>query len=484
MADPKALDKLRHHWNVSSRRDFFTKAGSGLAGIALADMLAQHAVAAPSQRVSVDPLAPKAPHHKPTAKSVIFLFMEGGPSQVDTFDPKPLLQKLDGKPLPADIPKPKQTSRGTADNTLMAPKRTWKQYGQSGMWVSDWYQNVAEHMDDIAVIRSCQADGINHVGSVCQMNTGSILAGRPSLGAWVNYGLGSANKNLPSFVVMTDDRDPLGGTNNWSGGFLPAVYQGTQFRRGDTPILDLHPPATISDEQQRNQLSLLKGLNQIWSRDKQDDTELDARIRSWELAYEMQSAGSEAVDLTKESAAMKSLYGLDDPATSVFGANCLMARRLVERGVRFIELYCGSGSGWDAHEHIEANHTKWCRASDKPIAGLLADLKQRGLLQDTLVVWGGEFGRTPFNELTDGRDHNPWGFTMWMAGGGVKGGQYVGATDEVGLRAVERPVHVHDVHASILWSLGLDHLKTTFQHNGRAERPTVLAGEVVKELFA
>ena len=471
--------KLRHHWNVSSRRDFFTRAGSGLAGVALADLLAQNASAA-----TVNPLAAKAPHHAARAKSVIWLFMEGGPSQVDTFDPKPLLSKLHGQAIPSSIRKPNQTSRGTADNTLMGSRRQWKQYGQSGAWVSDWYKNVGEHVDDLAIIRSCWADGINHVGSVCQMNTGSVLAGRPSLGAWSTYGLGTANKNLPSFVVLTDDQDPLGGANNWNSGFLPALYQGTQFRRGETPILDLKPPAGISDRQQRNELGLLRKLNEIWSADKQDDTELDARIRSYELAYQMQSAGAEAVDLTKESDATRKLYGMDEAATSVFGTNCLLARRLVERGVKFVELYCGSGSGWDAHNDIEGNHSKWCRASDKPIAGLLADLKARGLLQDTLVVWGGEFGRTPFNEASDGRDHNPWGFTTWMAGGGVKGGQYVGSTDEIGLRAAERPVHVHDLHATVLWLMGLDHLQLTFQHNGRAERPTVLAGEVVKELFS
>jgi len=474
------LNKLQHHWNVKSRREFFSQAGSGLAAIALANLLAEEAGA----KETADPLAAKTPHHPPTAKSVIWVFLEGGPSHVDLFDYKPLLQKLDGKPIPDSIGKPKQTSRGTGDNALMGSKRTWKQHGQSGMWVSNWYPNVAQHVDDMTVIRSCWADGLNHVGSVCQMNTGSILAGRPSMGAWVTYGLGTANKNLPSFVVLTDDRDPLGGTNNWNSGFLPAVYQGTQLRRGDTPILDLKPPAGISDEQQRNQLGLLRRLNEIWSRDKQEDSELDARVRSYELAYEMQSAASEAVDLKRESAATHSLYGLDQPETAVFGANCLMARRLVERGVRFVELYSGSGSAWDAHQHIEDNHSKLCRSSDKPIAGLLADLKARGMLKDTLVVWGGEFGRTPFNELSDGRDHNPWGFTMWMAGGGAKGGQYIGATDEIGMRAAERPVHVHDIHASILWMLGLDHMQTTFMHSGRAERPTVLAGEAIKEIFS
>ncbi len=480
----QTLSKLRHHWNVNSRRDFFTRAGSGLAGIALSAMLAEDAAAATARRQAPpDPLAPKTPHHKPTAKSVIFCFMEGGPSHVDTFDYKPALLKMDGQPIPDSIGKPKLTAQGTQNNTLMSPRRVWKQRGQSGMWVSDWYENTGAFVDEMTVLRSCWADGINHVGSVCQMNTGSILAGRPSLGAWSTYGLGSANKNLPSFVVMSDDKDPLGGINNWSSGFLPAVYQGTQFRRGDLPILDLKPPATISDEQERNQLGLLKSLNELWSRDKTEDSELDARIRSYEMAYQMQSAASDAVDLTKETEATKKMYGLDDPSTSVYGANCLMARRLVERGVRFIELYCGSGSGWDAHQHIEANHTKWCRASDKPIAGLLQDLKQRGLLQDTLVVWGGEFGRTPFNQQGDGRDHNPWGFTMWMAGGGAKGGQYVGTTDEIGMRAAERPIHVHDVHASILWMMGLDHLKTTYMHNGRNERPTVSAGEIVKEIW-
>ena len=476
------IDRLKHHWNVSSRREFFTQAGSGLAGMALASMLAETAHAAPG--VGLDPLLPKKPHHQPLAKSVIFLFMEGGPSHVDLFDPKPLLTKLDGKPVPDSIGRPAQTSRGTAHNTLMASRRKWKQYGQSGMWVSDWYANVGEHVDDLTVIRSCWADGLNHVGSVCQMNTGSILAGRPSMGAWVTYGLGAANKNLPTFVVLSDGRDPLGGGANWNSGFLPALYQGTRFRTGDTPILDLKPPSGVSDQQQRNQLGLLQKMNQIWAADKSDDTELDARIRSFELAYQMQSAASEAVDLSKESDATKAMYGMDNPASAVFGTNCLMARKLVERGVRFIELYSGAGSGWDAHNDLEGNHTKYCGSTDKPIAGLLADLKQRGMLKDTLVVWGGEFGRTPFNELTTGRDHNPWGFTMWMAGGGAKGGQYVGTTDDIGLRAVENPVHVHDLHATILWMMGLDHRQLTFLHNGRAERPTVLAGEVVKAVFA
>jgi len=461
---------LNHHWNVSSRREFFERAGSGLGAIALGSMLADGAE------------TPKRTHFPAKAKSVIWLFMEGGPSHIDLFDPKPELNKLAGKPMPASFGK-LVTAMGTGNNTLMASPRSWKQHGQSGMWVSEWYPHIAKHVDDMTVIRSCWANGLNHVGSVCQMNTGDLLAGRPALGAWVTYGLGTANKNLPTFVVLTDDREVIGGPKNWSSGFLPASYQGTQFRQGDTPILNLKPVEGTTDARQQSRLSLLKQLNQHWGADKTEDTDLDARVKSFELAYEMQSAGAEAVDISKETEATKSMYGMDDEVTRQFGHNCLLARRLVERGVRFVELYCGSGSGWDAHSNIEANHGKWCKVSDKPIAGLLEDLKQRGLLQDTLVVWGGEFGRTPFNEKGNGRDHNPWGFTMWMAGGGAKGGQYVGTTDEIGLRAVEKPCHVHDIHASILYALGMDHLQMTYQHNGRAERPTIVGGNIFKEIF-
>jgi hypothetical protein len=432
---------------------------------------------------SVDPLAAKKPHHPATAKSIIWLFMEGGPSHVDLFDPKPKLEEMAGQPIP-DSMRPKFTAMpGTAKNGLMPSKRVFKQHGQSGLWVSDWYPHIAQHVDDMAVIRSCWQDGINHLGGVTQMNTGSILSGRPSLGAWVNYGIGSANHNLPSFVVLLDDRDPIGGAKQWTAGFLPATYQGTQFRQGDTPLLHLKPPPGTSDEQQRGKLGLLKRLNEMWSEDKEEDTDLEARIRSYELAYQIQSAAPEAVDLAKESDATKNLYGMDDEVTAAFGTNLLLARRLVERGVRFVECYCGSGSGWDAHENLEENHNKWCRVSDKPVAGLLTDLKARGMLEDTLVVWGGEFGRTPFNEKGQGRDHNPWGFTIWMAGGGVKGGQTIGSTDEIGMYAVEQKAHVHDIHATMLWALGLDHHKTTFEHNGRSERPTVVAGELIKGVF-
>ncbi|MFN7921023.1 MAG: DUF1501 domain-containing protein [Bryobacteraceae bacterium] len=475
------IDKLHHHWRVRNRREFFQSAGSGLAGMALASMLAEdRAFAATASR---DPLDPREGHHPAKAKSVIWLFMEGGPSHVDLFDPKPRLNELDGKPMPASFGKP-ITAMGTANNTIMGSPRKWKQYGQAGTWVSDWYPHIANHVDDIAVLRSCWANGLNHVGSVCQMNTGDILAGRPSMGAWLTYGLGSANKNLPSFVILLDDREPVGGPKNWSSGFLPAVYQGTQFRQGDTPILHLKSPKGVDTDRQRAKLDFLKELNQRWAADKPEDTELEARIQSYELAYKMQAQAPEAVDMAKESEATRNLYGLNDPDTAAFGANCLMARRLVERGVRFVELYCGSGSGWDAHSNIEANHGKWCKVSDKPISGLLTDLKQRGMLNDTLVVWGGEFGRTPFNEKGNGRDHNPWGFSMWFAGGGVKGGQTIGTTDEIGLRAVEKPSHVHDIHASILHLLGLDHLKVTYMRNGRSERPTIVGGSLIPELWS
>jgi len=461
-----------HYRPITSRREFFARAGSGLAGIALASMLRAD-----------DPLSAKRPHHPPKAKSIIWLFMEGGPSHVDLFDPKPKLLDMAGQPMPESFGRP-ITAMGTASNTLMPSKRTFKQYGESGLWVSDWYPNIAEHVDDMTVIRSVWADGLNHFGSVCQMNTGSILAGRPAMGAWTTYGLGSANRNLPSFVVLLDDKEPIGGAKNWNSGFLPATYQGTQFRQGDTPILHLKSPAGVTGEEQRSKLDFLRRLNERFSRENPGDTDLDARIGAYELAYQMQSAAPEAVDLTKESEATKKMYGIDDPDAAAFGTNCLLARRLVERGVRFVELYAGSGSGWDAHSDLERNHSKRCRASDKPIAGLLADLKSRGMLDDTLVVWGGEFGRTPFNEKGDGRDHNPWGFTMWMAGGGVKRGQYIGSTDEIGLKAVERPAHVHDIHASILWLLGMDHVNLTYMHNGRAERPTEVYGSLIQELFA
>lgn len=467
----------RPHVNrFASRREFLARAGGGFGALALSYLLSQECAKAGPGAV--------LPTQVAKAKSVIWLFMEGGPSHIDLFDPKPVLQKLAGKPMPRSFGHV-LTAMGTSDNTLMASKRTWQRYGKSGIWVSNWYPNIAQHADKLCVIRSCWADGLNHVGSICQMNTGSILAGRPSMGAWTTYGLGSANDNLPAFVVLTDAGEVTGGAKNWGAGFLPAQYQGSLFRHDGSPITDLKPPASVGPRQQRAKLDLLDQMNHSFDRaNVAGDGELDARLDSYELAYRMQSAAPEAVDLSQEDAATRELYGMNDQATEKIGTNCLLARRLVERGVRFVELYCGSGVGWDAHTDIEGNHTRNCRASDKPIAGLLTDLQQRGLLDETLVVWGGEFGRTPFNEKGNGRDHNPWGFTMWMAGGGSRAGSVVGSTDDIGLRAVERPCHVHDIHATILALMGIDHLALTYLHNGRRERPTVNGGEVVTEAIA
>jgi uncharacterized protein (DUF1501 family) len=470
-----------------SRREFLCKSGGGFGALALSYLLSRDlGPLARAEDVAIDPLNPLAkrpPHFTPRAKSVIFLFMEGGPSHIDLFDPKPALEKLAGQPMPESFGRP-ITAMGTANNGLMPTKRKFKQHGQSGIWVSDWYPEIAQHVDDIAVVRSCWADGLNHVGSVSQMNTGDILAGRPALGAWTTYGLGAANENLPAFVIMTDGLEPFGGPKTWSSGFLPGSFQGTKFNAGKVPIFDLATPKTIGEKQQRSKLDLLSQMNQRFAADKPEDTELAARLNSYELAYRMQASAPEAVDLAGESEATKKLYGMDDEATAKYGSICLMGRRLVERGVRFVQLYCGAGSGWDAHGNIEENHTKWCKASDKPIAGLLKDLKARGLLDSTLVVWGGEFGRTPFSEKSLGRDHNPWGFTMWFAGAGVKGGTVIGETDELGLRAVKDKQHVHDIHATILYAMGLDNERLTYLHNGREEKPTINDGTAMKELFA
>ncbi len=472
----------------NSRREFLLQSGRGLGALALRMLLAQDGFvgsgrAATPSADPFNPLAPRLPHVSPRAKSVIFLFMEGGPSHLDLFDPKPALLKLAGQPMPASFGRP-ITAMGTAGNTLMPSRREWRRRGRSGLWISDWYEEMSVHADDLCVLRSCHADGLNHVGSVCQMCTGDILAGRPSLGSWSMYGLGSANQNMPAFVVLTDAGEVNGGSKNWSSGFLPAVYQGTQFRNEGTPIFHLAPPPTTGPAQQRSKIDFISRLNTRFAADKGDDTELAARLDSYELAWRMQSAAPEAVDLTTETEATRRLYGLDGESTRRFGSNCLLARRLVERGVRFVQCFSGSGSGWDAHEDLEANHSKRCRETDRPIAGLLTDLKQRGLLDETLVVWGGEFGRTPFNEKGKGRDHNPWGFSMWFAGGGSRPGTVVGSTDEIGLRAVENPIHVHDLHATILHLMGLDHLRLTHAHNGRDERPTMNGGEIVTQALA
>jgi hypothetical protein len=472
-----------HRSRPSTRREWLQGAGAGFGGLALIDLLSRD-LAAGAEPTTQGSSPAVAWRQRATARSVIFLFMEGGPSHIDTFDPKPALDRLAGKPLPPSF-KPVITPMGEGRAPLLASKRKWKQHGQSGTWVSDWLPHIATCADDLAVIQSCWSNGLNHVGGVCQMNTGSTLAGRPSLGSWVTYGLGSENANLPGFVVMKDAvrATVAGGPRNWGPGFMPAIYQGTQLDSGAQPIANLQTPAAVGPARQQGKLDYLGQLNRRHLLTRIDQSELDARIQSYELAFRMQAEAPEAVDLARETVATRLLYGLDNPATDRIGRLCLLARRLVERGVRFVQIYCGAGSKWDAHSAIEANHAQTCGAMDRPVAGLLKDLKSRGLLEETLVVWGGEFGRTPMSEKGDGRDHNPYGFTMWMAGGGVKEGIVVGKTDEVGLHAIEDRLHVHDIHATILHALGVDHSRLVFRHQGRPERPTVNEGRVFRGLF-
>jgi hypothetical protein len=463
--------------SLPTRRELLLRGGAGFGALALTYLLQpERASAAPS------PLAPKKPHFPAKAKSAIFLFMEGGPSHMDTFDPKPKLDELAGKPLPDSFGKV-ITAMGEAKAPLLASKRKWKQHGKSGLWVSDWLPEIATCTDDLAVIRSCWANGINHSAGVCQMNTGSVLAGRPSLGAWVSYGLGTSNQDLPAFVVMQDNSSTVvNGPRNWGSGFMPAVFQGTRLTGGAEPIPHLNNPEGVTAAEQRGKLDFLNQLNRAHAATRPLQTELDARIAAYELAFRMQAEAPEAVDLSKETEATKQQYGLDRKETAAFGRNCLLARRLVERGVRFVQLYHGAGSKWDAHTKIEQNHSQLCLAMDGPVAALLKDLKARGLLDDTLVIWGGEFGRTPMSEKGDGRDHNPTGFTMWLAGGGVKGGQAIGETDELGLHAVTDRLHVHDLHATILYLLGLDNMGLVYKYKGRPERPTLNEGEAYRKI--
>ena len=457
----------------SSRRDFLLRGGAGFGALALSGLLKQDGLQAAG---GVNPMLPKHLHRFGRAKSVIFLFMEGGPSHLDTFDPKPLIRELAGQKIPdsfAEI----VTAMGEFYSPILPDRRVWNQYGQSGMWVSDWFPHVATCADDLAVIRSCWANGINHSTGVCQMNTGSIVSGRPSLGSGVSYGLGTQNQNLPGFVVMQDSNSTVvNGPRNWGAGFMPAVYQGTRIQPGDEPIANLNTPEGVSDDRQRSKLDFLTRLNRGHAAGRPWQTELDARIAAYELAFRMQAEAPDAVDLAGESEATRELYGMDHKDTETYGQMCLLARRMVERGVRFVQLYSGAGSKWDQHSKLESGHTRNCRAVDKPIAGLLKDLKARGLLDETLVVWGGEFGRTPQSEKGDGRDHNPTGFTMWMAGGGVRGGQVIGSTDELGLHAVENRLHVHDLHATILHLMGINALDLNFRYKGRPENPTINEG--------
>ncbi|MCA9193672.1 MAG: DUF1501 domain-containing protein [Planctomycetales bacterium] len=462
----------------TSRREMLTRAGAGFGALALSSLLAD-------KRVEAAPVHPYAgPHHRATAKSVIFVFLEGGPSHLDLVDPKPLLNELAGQALP-DSFAPIITPMGEYDAPLMGSPRKWKQYGESGLWFSDWIPHIGQCADDITVINSCWGNGLNHSNGVCQMNTGSILAGRPSLGAWVSYGMGTENDSLPGFVVIEDNVGKvINGPRNWGTGFMPASFQGTRMVGTGEPIRYLTRPESINDARQVAKLQLLDRFNQEFAQEYPYDSELEARIRSYELAFRMQSEAPEAVNMENETADTLELYGIDQEDTAVFGRNCLLARRLVERGVRFVQLYHGAGSKWDSHSAIEKNHSKLCQASDKPVAGLIQDLKRRGLLDETLVVWGGEFGRTPMSEKGDGRDHNCNGFSMLMAGGGVRGGQIIGRTDDLGLHAIEERLHVHDIHASIMHAVGIDHWKLVFTHQGRPERATQNEGRVCRKLFA
>jgi hypothetical protein len=467
---------------ATSRRSFLQQAGGGFGALALNWLLDGEKVAAAAIKDS--PQAPRPPHFPAKARQVIFLFMHGGPSHLETFDPKPALQRLAGQPLPPSFGVV-ATRRKVAANPLLATRRTFRKFGQSGIEVSDFLPHLSRCVDDLAVVRSCWADSVNHPQAVYQINTGSVLMGKPSLGSWVSYGLGTENQDLPAFVVLPDPGGGIkGGPPAYGAGFLPASHQGTVMRGGESPILDLRPHDATSPGQQRGMLDLIGRLNAHHVERRGGDSELDARIQAYELAYRMQSAAPDAVDLAGEPAGTRTLYGLDDARTAEFGMRCLLARRLVERGVRFVQLYSGDVTGWDAHDDVEKNHAAMCARTDKPVAGLLADLKRRGLFESTLVIWGGEFGRMPMSESGKGRDHNPHGFCYWFAGAGIKGGTVHGATDAVGLRAEVDRVHVHDLHATILHLMGLDHTQLTFPHNGREERLTDTAGKVVQSILA
>jgi hypothetical protein len=474
-----------------TRREWLTRAANGFGGLALAAMLAERPTAA---NVSLDrptePLAVRPPHFAAKAKRVIFLFMDGGPSQIDTFDPKPRLAKEHWQPIRMDnLP----TTVFNISNRVFASPFEFKRRGQSGAWVSELFPNVAECVDDLCVIRSMVADHSEHTAANYFIHTGSGFQGRPSMGAWVTYGLGSECENLPGFVVLDSGLIPPGGMDCFGAGFLPASYQGTLFRRGATPIADIEPRES-DPRRQLGKLDLLRKLNHgVLDRFGQVSA-LEATIANYELAYRMQTATPDLLDLSGETEATKKLYGLDEQDTEEFGRQCLLARRMVERGVRFIELLTPARRGqdrWDQHHKLEEGHRINSKATDKPIAGLLKDLKSRGLLDDTLVVWGGEFGRTPTAQTKEtgysdgvGRDHNPFGFTMWMAGGGVKGGIQYGATDDYGYFAVEDKVHMHDLHATILHLLGMDHKGLTFPFSGRDMRLTDVHGNVVHDILA
>lgn len=467
-----------------TRRQWLNQTGAGFGSIALASLLRRDGYAADR---SSSPLVAATPHYSPRIRSVIFLFMYGGPSHIDLFDPKPTLAKYDGQPIPV-FKQDDVFMSGKTKNIAMKSPYKFSKFGQSGIEISETYPELAKHADKLCVIRSMHCESNNHGPAIFQMNSGSILAGKPSMGSWLTYGLGTEGENLPGYVVMLDYQGaPINGAMNWSNGFMPAAYQGVPFRPSGEPIAYLSPPQGVNRGRQSARLELLRQWNEGHAAANPADSALAARIASYELAFRMQTHATEAVDLASESAEVQNLYGLNNKTSHHFGRNCLLARRLVERGVRFIQLYSGGNEGpkaWDAHDDLKKNHDLHCAETDRPIAGLLTDLKNRGLLESTLVIWGGEFGRTPTAESGKGRDHHARGFTMWLAGGGIRGGMIHGATDEFGYHAVEDKVSIPDLHATILHLLGLDHKKLTYRFMGRDMRLTDVSGEVIKPILA
>ncbi|MCC7153174.1 MAG: DUF1501 domain-containing protein [Bryobacterales bacterium] len=466
-----------HFQQTQLRRDFFRRCAGGVGMMALADLL----------RASDDPLAAKKAHFPGKAKNVIFLFMEGAPSQMDLFDPKPALKQWHGKPLPASETKDLKLAFIKPTASVLASPRTFKPSGQCGMELSDLLPNLSSCADDLCLIRSMRSDAFNHHPGQLLLFSGHMQGGRPTLGAWVAYGMGSESKNLPAFVVLTSGVGTSGGSDNFSSGFLPSTYGGTVFRGSGDPILYLSNPEGVSQTSQRARLDALRDLNQQ-HQDATGDLEIASRIHSYELAFRMQMAAPELLDFSKESPQTLEDYGVKKDQTRAYGTNCLLARRMVERGVRFVMLMHAS---WDHHSEINKGLVRQCGVTDQPVAALLKDLKQRGLLDTTLVIWAGEFGRTPMSEIrrpeeadNAGRDHHPEGYSLWMAGGGVKGGQVIGKTDDLALRITEDPIHVHDLQATILRLLGFDHTRLTYRHMGRDFRLTDVSGEVVKSVLA
>lgn len=474
-----ARTQLRDCWGhvaAIDRRDFLRKSAFGFGAAALGSLIARDLPAASIE----SPLAPKRAHFPAQAKRVIFLFMTGGPSHLETFDPKPELSRLDGQPLPESFKAEGlnlQFMKPT-DGKLMGSPFAFRKYGESGLEISEIFPQLAAHADDLAVIRSCHHDSFIHGPALGLLNTGSTLLGHPTTGAWVTYGLGCETDNLPAYLVMTDGGYRAGPAVSFGSGFLPAIYQGTSVRAEGTPISNLTPGGGVKS--QRAMLDTLSRWNGRFQAERSDDSRLAAQLANYELAYRMQMAAPNLIDLSDETAETQELYGVDREPTAKFGRMCLLARRMAERGVRFIQLF---NNDWDGHGECAKNHSTNAARIDRPMAALIADLKRRGMLESTLIVWAGEFGRTPVMQGSKGRDHSPYGFSVWLAGGGVKGGQAIGATDEFGFRAVDRKVHIHDLHASMLAALGFDHTQLTYYFEGRPRRLTDVFGEVVNELF-